>query len=165
MKKRILALVLIVVTGLFTTAMAANMTKKSIDVYTGVNIYVDGIEMLPTDANGNPVETFVYNGTTYVPLRAVSQSLGYNVAWDGTNQRVYIGDIPGEKQYLLDVCPPYQTSGKYNTPVTVSMAGKKYANSFVLGSLDGTDYLTTGSALYNLNGKYETLEFDVGHID
>lgn len=158
------AVAMTLVMALATPAGAA-LTGKTIQVLTGVEIFVDGVKMNPTDANGNPVETFIYNGTTYVPLRAVSQSLGKNVNWDGANQRVYIGEAPGEKQYLLDVCPPYQTSGDYNTPATVSMAGTKYAHGFVLGRPDGVDYLSSGSALYNLNGKYSTLDFDIGHID
>lgn len=142
-----LALCLIVPAG-------AALTSKKIEVLQGVDIYVDGVEMKPTDANGKPVETFVYNGTTYVPLRAVSQSLGKNVKWDGASQRVYIGEVPGEKQYLLTVCPPYQTHG-YEAPATITMAVQKYANGFYCW-----DY-----ALFNLNGQYDTLSFDIGHID
>lgn len=58
-----------------TTAGAA-LKSKTIEVYTGSSIYIDGVELHPTDANGKPVEVFSYNGTTYVPLRAVSESLG-----------------------------------------------------------------------------------------
>ena len=143
----------VLVLALVVPAGAA-LTGKTIQVLTGVDIYVDGVEMKPTDATGKPVETFVYNGTTYVPLRAVSQSLGKNVKWDGANRRVYIGEVPGEKQYLLSVCPPYQTR-MYEAPATITMAGQKYANGFYC-----RDY-----ALFNLNGQYDTLSFDIGHID
>lgn len=141
------------VLGLLIPAGAA-MTSKTIQVLTGAEIYVDGVELNPTDANGKPVETFIYNGTTYVPLRAVSQSLGKAVNWDGENQRVYIGEAPGMKQYLLNVCPPYETDNWYSTPAIITMAGQKYANGCRLGM-----------ALFNLNGKYDTLSFDVGHVD
>ncbi len=147
------ALSLILAAALIVPA-GATLSGKTIQVLTGADIFVDGIKMEPTDANGNPVDTFVFEGTTYIPLRAVSQSLGYNVKWDGENQRVYIGEVPGEKQYLLSVCPPYQTDD-YDTPTTMLMAGKKYANGFI----------TYGYALFNLNGQYSTLSFDVGHID
>lgn len=151
--------------GMLVTALAAalvlpagaELVSKTIEVFTGAEIYVDGVKMEPTDANGNPVETFIYNGTTYVPLRAVSQSLGYAVNWDGTTQSVYIGEQPGAKQYLNTVCPPYQTD-RYSTPTTITMAGQKYANCIAWSS-------GYGYALYNLNGKYNTLEFDVGHVD
>lgn len=159
MKKRALiaALTLGMVMGLATPALAT-LSGKTIEVFTGVDIYVDGIKMEPKDANGKPVETFVYNGTTYVPLRAVSQSLGKNVNWDGANQRVYIGERPGEKQYLPDILEPYQ-SERYSAPSTISMAGQKYAHCIQLGA-DGTGYAT-----YNLNGKYQSLSFDAGVID
>lgn len=153
-------LVTALVVSLSVPAMAA-LTSKTIQVSSGVDIYVDGIKMNPTDANGNPVETFIYNGTTYVPLRAVSESLGKNVNWDGTNKRVYIGEVPGEKQYLLSVCPPYE-SNNYNTQSTYTMMGKKYANGFTLGE---KGWLTDGWALFNLNGQYDTLSFDIGHVD
>lgn len=142
---------------LATPAWAA-LTSKTITVLTGSDIYVDGIKLEPTDANGNPVETFVYNGTTYVPLRAVSESLGKSVKWDGANKRAYIGEVPGEKQYLLSVCPPYQTAG-YSTETTYTMAGEKYAHGMSLND----NY--NGMAIFNLNGQYDTLEFDIGHID
>lgn len=155
--------------GVLTTALVlslavpagAALVGKTIQVQTGVGIYVDGVELNPTDANGNRVETFVYNGTTYVPLRAVSQGLGKNVQWDGENQRVYIGEAPGTKQYLLTVCPPYQTGNDYETPAIIDMGGQKYANGCILGY----DYLSGDTAWFNLNGQYNTLQFDVGHID
>ena len=154
------ALTLALVMGLAVPAGAA-LTGKTIQVLTGAEIYIDGVKMEPADANGNPVETFAYNGTTYVPLRAVSEYLGKAVNWDGANQRVYIGEAPGVKQYLNTVCPPYQSDG-YKTPTTVEMAGQKYANV-----IQFSDYWTSGGgwALYNLNGQYDTLRFTVGHVD
>lgn len=148
-------LTMLLVFSLATPSLAA-LAGKTIEVLTGVTIYVDGVEMKPTDANGKPVETFVYNGTTYVPLRAVSQSLGENVQYDGATQSVYIGDDPRMTNYLVNVCPPYEKSC-YETPSSFAMAGKTYTNGFTL------QY--RGSALFNLNGKYQTLEFDLGHVD
>ncbi len=152
----------LLVTALATPSLAA-LTGKTIQVLTGAEIYVDGVKLEPTDANGNPVETFVYNGTTYVPLRAVSQSLGKNVNWDGANQRVYIGEAPGVKQYLTSILEPYQ-SDLYKTPTTVTMAGDKYANAMYFG-YDTLLGESGGWALYNLNGQYTSLSFDMGHVD
>lgn len=84
----------------------AALTGKTIEVFTGVEVFVDGEKLEPTDANGNPVETFVYNGTTYVPLRAVSRSLGKEVRWNGEELRVEIGKpvvepVAEEDLYIL----------------------------------------------------------------
>lgn len=151
----------IVLMAAFVGLMGAATAQKDITVATDLSIYVDGMEMKPTDANGNPVETFIYNGTTYVPLRAVSEYLGKAVKWDGNNRRVYIGEVPGEKQYLLDVCPPYETN-YYKSPATITMAGNKYTNGFILSRGFSTDF---GYAYFNLNGRYNTLNFDIGHVD
>lgn len=149
--------------GLMAPAVAAS-NQKNITVTTGVPIYVDGVQMKPTDANGKPVETFLYNGTTYVPLRAVSQYLGKAVKWDGNTRRVYIGEIPDGKQYLMDVCPSYQNHYFYKpSEGYVTMAGRKYSNSFWLGRDSWNP--SGGWALFNLDGAYNTLSFDVGHID
>ena len=144
--------------GLLIPAVAAS-ANRTITVSGGLSIFVDGVEMKPTDVNGNPVDVFLYNGTTYVPIRAVSQYLGKTVKWDGNTRSVYIGKTPGVEQYLLSVCPPYEKRG-YNAPVTITMAGQKYANGFTLHQGSGG-----GFALFNLNGQYNTLSFDLGHVD
>lgn len=140
-------------------ASAAGLAKKTITVSTGVNLVVDGVDVIPTGENGKPVETFLYNGTTYVPIRAITQIFGKGISWDGTTGTVYIGEQPGAHQWLLDVCPPYQTND-YKTYTTVTMAGQKYPHCF---SLEG--WSNSSFALFNLNAAYNTLEFDLGHID
>lgn len=66
--------------GLFTTAKNA---YQKIDVlYNDVKIILDGETLEPTDAVGNPVEPFIYNGTTYLPVRAVATAFDKEVAWD-----------------------------------------------------------------------------------
>ena len=89
--------------GVVTAALAASLvspalaalTAKSIQVYTGVNIYVDDVKLNPTDANGKSVEVFAYNGTTYLPIRAVSQAVGEPVQWDPATSSVYLGSHTG----------------------------------------------------------------------
>ncbi len=43
-----------------------------------------------TDVNGNAVDAFVYDGTTYLPARAISEANGNIVSWDGEAGRVDI---------------------------------------------------------------------------
>lgn len=66
------------------------LTEKTIGVASGVRIMLDGAELEPKDANGEPAEVFVYAGVTYVPARAISEALGKTVEWDGDNYIVYI---------------------------------------------------------------------------
>ena len=62
--------------------------------YQDIQIYIDGVLIIPKDANGNAVEPFIVNGTTYLPVRAVGQAFGKDVYWDGATSSVYIGSRP-----------------------------------------------------------------------
>ena len=76
--------------------------------------------------------------------------------WDGSTRSVYIGKHEGSSYLLMDVCPPYQNNGNLKTLKTVTMAGKQYS---------GGIWIENGFALFNLNGNYDILSFDLGHID
>lgn len=75
----------------------AAMVAKTINVYTGISVYVDDQEIIPTDVNGNRVDVFYYNGTTYLPARAISNIFGKQIQWDGKTQSIYIGTHKGDQ--------------------------------------------------------------------
>lgn len=57
-------------------AFLAKNASELIEVgYSDIKIFMDGEEVQPKDANGQPVEPFIYNGTTYLPVRAVGQAI------------------------------------------------------------------------------------------
>lgn len=93
MKKEIKGFVMgVITTTLVSTAVFATPAAKSITAfYNGIKIYVDGDKITPKDGNGTIVEPFIYDGTTYLPVRAVSEALGKQVSWDGNSNSVYIG--------------------------------------------------------------------------
>lgn len=79
---------------LFVSPVFAEAIKQNINVvYNNIKIVVDGKIIVPEDVNGNIVEPFIYNGTTYLPVRAVSQALGKDVDWDEKTKTVYISEI------------------------------------------------------------------------
>ncbi len=162
-KRRILVAVLCCAFALVTAAYATNATKTIQAAYMNIKLVINGVPVTPKDSNGSSVEPFIYNGTTYLPVRAVGEALGKQVGWDGKTKTVYIGEVPGQVTYLLDVCQPYE-SYEFHTPTTFTMAGKMYSNGFILAC---NPYWTEGEgyALFNLNGAYSTLEFDFGHED
>lgn len=94
MKKRLQGLIAGVLIGAMLTsgAVFAKQISESAELfYNNIKIYIDGGEIVPKDANGNTVEPFIYNGTTYLPVRAISNAFGKDVEWDGAAQSVYIG--------------------------------------------------------------------------
>ncbi|MCI8284349.1 MAG: copper amine oxidase N-terminal domain-containing protein [Firmicutes bacterium] len=72
------------------SAFAITGTTSLSATYKNILIKVNGKTITPTDANGNYVEPFVYNGTTYLPVRAVASALGQNVDWDAYTNTVNI---------------------------------------------------------------------------
>lgn len=50
-----------------------------------INILVNGEVFRPKDAAGNDALVFVYNGTTYAPLRALAEAYGLEVGYDSTS--------------------------------------------------------------------------------
>lgn len=83
MKKRIIASIaaLSIIAG--SIAAAAFGVQRTINVTEGVSVFMNGKELEMKDVNGNDVDAFVYDGTTYLPARAISEANGNNVAWDG----------------------------------------------------------------------------------
>lgn len=91
MKKRIPANILMFALFL-TTSYAANTYRKTITVTSGVNVEFNNEAIDMTDANGKAVEAFIYNGTTYVPIRAVSNAFGADIGYDRNTQTISVYD-------------------------------------------------------------------------
>jgi hypothetical protein len=75
-----------------TTSYASSLAKTIQVHFNGIKIYVNDKLISPKDGNGKTVEPFIYEGTTYLPVRAVSEALGKDVRWDGNTNSVYIGE-------------------------------------------------------------------------
>ncbi len=114
MKKRLQGLITGMLIGALLTSgivFAKNIQETINAVYMNVKLVIDGEEITPKDANGNIVEPFIYNGTTYLPVRAIGEVFNKDVHWDGENATVYVGDIvkPAKEVYLYD--KPYIECG------------------------------------------------------
>ncbi|WP_426453666.1 peptidylprolyl isomerase [Paenibacillus sp. S-38] len=70
-----------------TAVYAAGSSQIEV-AFREIKYLFDGVEKQPTAEQG---QSFIYNGTTYVPLRFVSEALGQKVEWDGENNRIWIG--------------------------------------------------------------------------
>ena len=86
-RSRFIAIALVLSLVLGTAAMAAS--GKNVLIFPGVNITVDGQDATPTDK-----EVFLYNDTTYVPLRFLAELFGLNVGWDADTNTVLLGKQP-----------------------------------------------------------------------
>ncbi|MEK8126894.1 copper amine oxidase N-terminal domain-containing protein [Paenibacillus filicis] len=83
------------VSSLTTTAFGAQ-TPKNVDVYyVPLQFVFDGEQVAPPQDQ----QAFIYEGSTYVPLRFISYSLNKAVQWEGDTYTVSVQD-PKEKDKL-----------------------------------------------------------------
>ena len=155
-----------------TAAVVKQLTANFTVGGNPISIFVDGNKISPKDGNGNAVDPFVVDGTTYLPVRAVSEALGKTVTWDGATATVYIGEKPGAASYMTDVLPAYQSAGgwykeysaiKSGGTESFSLGGVKYLNGFAFGC--NNMWPDTHWAVWNLNGQYNSFTATLGHID
>ena len=115
LKDRIMGVIIGIIIGatMITTAFAATGTIQKSLLYNNIKITLDGQTVTPKDANGNVVEPFAIDGTTYLPVRAISSALGLDVGWDGATNTVIL-----ENPHRYD-------DGTVTITATCSQAGSK----------------------------------------
>lgn len=146
MKKRFLVpltvlLTLLVCLALQSVLASNGQTKKTIEVLAGgIDIYVDGALQTPKDANGNVVQPIVWNGTTYLPVRALTNMLtDKEVTWDGATSSIYLGAKPAAS-------------------VQTGLRGNTYTST-----KNPSLAATVGSAVVSINGEiYRVENFSFG---
>lgn len=87
-------LLLVCLTG-SALAVSGKVTKEL--EYRNISVTLDGVKLDLRDAKGNAVEPFMFEGTNYLPVRALAESLGLEVAWDSANATVVL-TTPGKAE-------------------------------------------------------------------
>lgn len=134
--------------------IAKQATEKVDITYRDIKITLNKNEIKPTDANGNAVEPFIYNGTTYLPVRAVANALGIdNVTWDDKTSTVGLVELP--EVWATDYTNVVVKEGActlIDNPATNEQASK-FALCFA--EAYGTGRTTQGDAV-----KFEKVKFE-----
>lgn len=161
-----LALSLTLVCGIVIGANAAG-TLEQISAYLnyGITVKYDGETQMLKDASGDQTYPITYKGTTYLPVRSISNIFGVAVNWDQATQTVLLG-TPEEGVDLIDTIQPYSVSEYiYDIYQNVQSAEKKTTS--VAGIEVGhwiqmhNRYYDTHNhyGYYNIGGAYDLLTF------
>lgn len=166
--------------SLSVSAFAAYNQSLTV-TYDNIKLNINGMQITPKDVTGRVVEPFTYQGTTYLPVRAVGEAVGYTVSWDQNTKTVFMtmaggsagGNQGGNTQLptvnLVDSITPFamEWDGDYvdSYPSTgsdsVVMGGTSYKNAVVLEeTARKANYIS-----YNLAGKYTSLGGVIGIVD
>ena len=118
-------------------------------------MYWDGVEKTLLDAKGDKVEPMIYDGTTYVPLRAMSNLMGKEVSWNQQEMTVYVGTTKVAATTPIDQFPKELIQRKDITVLTGENAKFNLkdkviqCNNLLWGSGDSNTYI--------LNNKYSRI--------
>jgi len=99
-----------------------------------ITVVVNDVKIEPKNAKGEIVNPFILDGSTYLPVRAVAESLNQNVEYDDATKSVFIGSKPNGEV-------------KKNDEITIYINGSllipKDANGNIISPvvMDGTTYL------------------------
>ena len=81
-------ILMVLIVTLCVTATATS--KRSIQVEDGIGITLNGAKFTPRNVNGKEVSVFLYNGTTYVPVRAICEAMGLDVSFNSATRTVVL---------------------------------------------------------------------------
>lgn len=81
-------LMCVLVIGIAGSVSAAVAQRDAKLTYKNISIQINGSKITPKDVTGKAVEPFIIDGTTYLPVRAVGEAVGYEVDWDNATSTV-----------------------------------------------------------------------------
>jgi len=153
----LLAIILAAILSASALGAAANENIQAI-LSRDIKITYDGVIQDFRDAAGNRVYPLIYNGTTYLPVRAVCGMVGLDVEWDGAARTVILtSGAPGAAVRLIDV-----GTANYGVTATTDMSlFPEYGSGF---KLTGFNRVYQVNSKMPLKGKYTTITFDVAMV-
>lgn len=139
---KVLLLVVIITTMLMSTALGAGI-KKTIEVaFDSINLTVNGSKV--------DVPNIVYQGTTYVPLRAAGEMLGKDVGWNQATNTASINDKAVDKPVEI----PVSKDG------TMVFENDRVKISFIQVTDKGAEFMVENKTDVVLTTQFDTLAFN-----
>ena len=139
------------------TVLASQGTQQAQITYKNITVYTDG-ELVDTTG----AEPFIYNGTTYLPVRAIANAVGKEVNWVGETNTVYLGAMPSafvETDTLLEDMYSYNNSFAKIEHVNkgADNQNQKHESGCLLKCTNvGAE--AENKVEYSLNGKYKSFK-------
>ena len=146
--------VLIVALGVTATATS----RRSIQVEDGVGITLNGAKFTPRDADGKEVSVFLYNGTTYVPVRAISEAMGMDVSFNSATRTVVLttADRTASQQGSTAASGDYISADRAKQIALNDAGVKESAAVFLRANLDWDDgRMEYAVEFYSGNTEYD----------
>lgn len=103
-------------------AYSAVGASRNIAVEEGIRMQINNTAFVPKDAKGNPVSPFLYNGTTYVPMRPLCEAVGLTVSYDSATKMVSVTAPNASTTPTTPTAPTTPNTGTNGTAVSEDQA-------------------------------------------
>lgn len=120
-----------------------------------VKVTIDGQQQSFTDVNGNPVYPLLYNGSTYLPIRAIGNIMGKTVTWDERTNTV--GLDSNDTANITDADVIIRQDGSVETPGSTAAAPQAPAST-PAPTAQGLDYASLKQTLAQLETDIAAFE-------
>lgn len=161
----------IATTALTTTVAYATVGSETIEAFfRDIKIVMDGRTLNPADESGKVVEPFIVDGTTYLPVRAISNALGIKIDWDNDTNTIYLGEKSDKEVVQLDNEDYiYVFTGSIKGPDTLKLRGEdvpvfNYINSHAEVVL-GEKYTTLKAKAFVEDGYTNSKNIKITNLD
>ena len=156
----------LIISTLVIPAIASTGSRDATLFYRDIKITLNGKEIDPKDANGTTVEPFIIDGTTYLPVRAISGALSLDVVWDDPTSTVKLSKLPsapftlGMGQYTVGEDIP---AGKYDC-LAISGSGNFTGKVASLGTMGLNEILGAPGSYFENSSTYLNLLLADGDV-
>jgi hypothetical protein len=163
--KKIVVLLLVCVLILGGKIVFSNsITSITAQINPAINYTLDGEKFVPRDMDGSVMDTIIYNGRSYVPLRAIAEAMDIAVDWEGSTSTIILGEKEGKGQSLFSM-----NFRKFGGFVDIQKTTESKFLTFTAGAqnvafeegifIENTSSSTSASAsiTFNTNKKYQKL--------
>lgn len=106
---------LLVVSLVGTAFASSNFVKREL-YYNNISVTLDGKRL---DLQGDR-EPFIISGTTFLPVRAISEALGLDVEWEGATSTVILTSGQAAKEEVAAPAQPAESSAQSKAGGSVS---------------------------------------------
>lgn len=95
MRKKVIIILagVLVLTSFSVGVLSKGLVEKiEAELRGDFTVYVDGVKQNFKDVNGNKVDPILYDGTTYLPVRAIGELMGKKVYWYQDEKKIELVD-------------------------------------------------------------------------
>ncbi|WP_020618016.1 stalk domain-containing protein [Paenibacillus daejeonensis] len=135
---------------------ASNLQEIKAFFDSGLKFKLHGKDYVPANDKGVPTLPITYNGTTYLPVRAISNALDVAISYDPQTKTISLG----EKSEGTPIADGFNNMYHTKDPALTTFNGKDYKEVF----FDNAPSNRGSSFMLYPKGKYQKLVLQIAAI-